>query len=295
MKTQRFTKYLAILICFSFFSCQSGDGDQGNEDEGKTDTAQAAKDTAQSSKKMEEAETSSLLLPSPLQIATVFQETGLSYMEGIAHDPDKASEYISSSKRLMNLGVYSADLSYCVLNEQSQKAGKYLKTIQGLAEKVGITGVFDSEKIFDRFEKNLDNRDSALDMMTNIQQNIDNYLNANQQSTKSMVIFTGAWVEGMYIGVRAIENKDNPALTARLIEQLTLLDNVVSKLNKQSGHSKSMKKLIGQMEKLNSKFQSFVAEKKKQKQEKDEIVIDFEEIESIANKIMEIRSQIVKS
>ncbi len=294
MKIHGYTKYLAIILCISFFSCQSGQEGEDNQD--GADTSEATEDTTQASNKMEKSETSSsLLLPSPLQVATIFQETGLSYMEGITHNPDKASEYISSTKRLMNLGVYSADLSYCMLNEQSQEASKYLKTIQGLANKVGIAGVFKSEEVFNRFEENLDNRDSALEIMTKIQQNIDNYLNTSDQSTKSMVIFTGAWVEGMYIGFSAVENKDNPALTARLIEQLTLLENVVNKLNNQQGHSKMMKDVIEQLEKLNSDFKSFVAEKRKEKQGDGDISVEYKEIESVANKVKEIRKQIINA
>lgn len=293
MKTQLFTKYFAMLICISFMGCQSGN--QDSEETEEKDTASMTKDTVGTKQGMDKDQSSSLILPSPLQIATIFKESGLSYMNGVPNDPDNASNYISSSKRLMNLGIYSADLSYCILNEQSQQAGQYLNTVRSLAKKVGMAGVFESEKMFEKFEQNLGNRDSAMKIMTRIQQNIDTYLNENDQADKSMTIFTGAWVEGMYIGVKAIENNDNQTLTTRLIEQLTLLEDVLDKLNDQSGHSESMKNVITQLEDLDSKFQDFVKEKRQQMDSESGVSVEYKEMKSLAEQIKKIRNQMVEA
>src|SRR5690606_2524691 len=93
------------------------------------------------------------VLPSPLQIAAIFQRSGLSYIDGITHDPNMVKNYETEFQRSMNFGVYSADLSYCVLNGQSQQSINYLNTIRILSDNLGLNAIFDAEPLLQSFEK----------------------------------------------------------------------------------------------------------------------------------------------
>ena len=42
---------------------------------------------------------------------------------------------------MLNFGVYSADMAYCVMNEQSNEGRKYLDVITDLADKIGMEAV----------------------------------------------------------------------------------------------------------------------------------------------------------
>lgn len=291
MRTKLLPKIVVLLLCVGIAGCKSGT--KKGDEEGKNDTMETARDTSQAVDVKETGKTS-ILLPSPLQIATIFQESGLSFISGLTNATESAPDYISRTSKLMNLGVYSADLSYCILNDQSQKASKYLKTVRELSQEVGMAGVFNSNKLFKRFEKNLDNRDSVLNIMVEIQENIDSYLNQNQQQDKSMVIFTGAWIEGMYIGMKAIENQDNKTLTVRLIEQLTILEDLVRNLKSKADKSPEMDKVIGQLESLDNEFKAFVEEKRKEEKPEKEISITYEDLEDITGQIEKVRNNIVE-
>ncbi len=292
MKTHLFHRFLLILFCCGIFGCQN-ESEKG-KDKDQTDTAETKMDTAEA-KKAKESAKPSMMLPSPLQMATIFQKSGLSYISGLTNSPEKVTNYISRPKRLMNLGVYSADLSYCALNGQSQKAGKYLKSVRELAQKVGMSGIFKSENLIKRFEENLDNRDSVIKIMGEIQANIDGYLSKNQQQNKSPVIFTGAWIEGMYIGMKAIEDNGNEDLTERLVEQLTILKNLINILEAQPDKSESLIKVVDGLKDLNKMFQDFVAKKKEERSSDGDIEVNYEDLEGMANKIKSLRQLIVSS
>ena len=62
----------------------------------------------------EESPEVSYSLPSPLQIASIFKKSGLKYKDGITSSLKDPSKYTTNLSKALNLGVYSADLSYCV-------------------------------------------------------------------------------------------------------------------------------------------------------------------------------------
>src|ERR1051325_2178939 len=55
-------------------------------------------------------------LPSPLRVALMFQRSGLKYLPDLTNGVDKSTNYTTTFTRAENMGIYSADLAYCVLN-----------------------------------------------------------------------------------------------------------------------------------------------------------------------------------
>ncbi len=292
MKGKLLNTAMFLILVFGIAGCQSGNNQEGDQE--KSDTAKNVQDTTKTTDQDNEG-VATLLSPSPIQIASIFHQAGLSYVSGVTHKPEKASEYISRSARLLNIGVYSSDFSYCILNDQSQKAGKYLKTIKKLTEKVGMTGVFKSNRYFERFEQNTGNQDSIIGIMEEVQVSIDAYIQKNELQDQSTVIFAGSWVEAMHIGMKAIENNDNQKLKFRVVEQLTILENLLSNLKAQSNKSAELKELIVQLEKLNERFDAFVKGKKQASKADQEISIEFKELEGLSKEIEGIRKHIIQA
>ena len=84
-------------------------------------------------------------LPSPLLMVKVFKKTGLKYMDGLANSPENASKYSSVQSKTLNLGVYSADLAYTVLNKQTQLAAQYMESVKRLSDDLGMSSLFASD------------------------------------------------------------------------------------------------------------------------------------------------------
>src|SRR5665213_235905 len=147
-----------------------------------------------------EAPQSNSVLPSPLRVAAMFKRAGLKFLPGLINPIDKSSSYTTTFARAENMGVYSADMAYCVLNKQTNDGTQLLKTIREVGTKINLGKVFDQSNLFDRFNKNIDNEDSLGSIIAEIQYQTDEQLDQNQENNLYGVIFSGAWIESMYIG-----------------------------------------------------------------------------------------------
>ena len=154
-------------------------------------------------------------LPSPLQIASIFRRSGLTYVPNLANNPGNVSNYNTKLIQKLNFGAYAADLAYSALNEQNQACIEYVQALSSLSESLWMTNVFSSVSILNRFENNMGNADSLGYIISDFQMELDNYLEENGLSTNSLVIFTGAWIESMHLAlhdlIEILEKEDKDA------------------------------------------------------------------------------------
>jgi PBP1b-binding outer membrane lipoprotein LpoB len=78
----------------------------------------------------ESSDEDDFILPQPITLAQTFQSAGLTYQKGKTNPVANADKYVQNIDRLLNLGVYSADLAYCAINNKTQEAREYLIAIQ---------------------------------------------------------------------------------------------------------------------------------------------------------------------
>lgn len=52
----------------------------------------------------------SFMLPSPIQIAAIFNRAGLEYKEGLINPASNVNKYNTKTARYLNFGVYSAEV-----------------------------------------------------------------------------------------------------------------------------------------------------------------------------------------
>ena len=144
----------------------------GNNENAKDDAT--SKDAAKKDSVVAEVpETTSYSLPSPLQIASIFKKSGLKYKNDLTSQLTDPAKYNTNLSKSINLGVYSGDLSYCVLNKQSQEAMKYMKLCHKLADNLGMGSVFEQANLSKRFEKNLENEDSLAYIIAEPKPDVD--------------------------------------------------------------------------------------------------------------------------
>lgn len=226
------------------------------------------------------------ILPSPLQIAELFKNAGLTYIGDLSNKTENVENLSTKTDQKLNFGVYSADMAYCIMNNQTQESINYLNTLRKLSEKMWMTDVFNSLGLSERLEANVGNEDSLTFIMADLQMQMDDYLEENGMGTTGYIIFAGAWVETMYLGVKVNENEKNEKLIARLSEQAVILDGVIKAIT-QTDEDGDFKDLIADLEGINKHFAGFNDEGT------EDFVLSEEEFKALGDDIKTLRSKIV--
>lgn len=222
------------------------------------------------------------MLPSPLQVVSLFKNAGLEYVGGITNPKENVNNYNSKYYQKLNFGVYAADMAYAITNNQSQESINYLNAIRELSEKIWMTDVINSIGVAERLEKNVGNEDSLVSIMADLQMQLDDYLDENGSSYTGSVIFAGAWIETMFLALNG-NNNDNEKLTSRLSEQNFIVENIILAV-KQANENKEYDDLITSLEGIHSHFSELTEGNK---------VLSSEKIESLKAAIIELRTNII--
>lgn len=243
-----------------------------------------------------EAPESTTSLPSPLRVAAMFKRSGLKYLPGIINGNDKASNYSTTFVRAQNMGVYSADMAYCVLNKQTNESQQLLKTIRDIGTKMNLGKVFDQSSLYDRFNKNLENEDSLGNIIAEIQFQTDQQLEENQQNELYGVIFAGAWIESMYIGGQVYRKDGNDKIVQALLEQMAVSESIITELKVYEAKDPNIKGLIADMQVIQAAIDampSMVKLKANPDLEFKDVMPTKDELETVITKIEDLRKKIV--
>lgn len=218
-------KYLPLLlISFVLFSC----GGTTKEEEETTTTEMDSEDT---SERIEKAKKIFYTIPSPFETALIFESAGVNYNIGLLNPIDNVGNYSTSVKQALNFGVYGADLSYANIFDQSQQCMFYMNSAKKLADQLGVTAAFDVETI-ERIEKNLNNRDSLMNIINDSYWIADSHLKENQQEYLSALIIAGGWIEGLYLGSATLrKDKPNEAIMKIIADQKYSMNNLMGLLD----------------------------------------------------------------
>ncbi|MDA7803636.1 hypothetical protein N8987_03595, partial [Crocinitomix sp.] len=201
-------------------------------------------------------------LPSPLQVASIFKKSGLEYNSAATLDPNLADGYTTEIKQMLNFGVYSADMAYCVLNNQANEGRRYLVVITDLAAKIGMETVFENKDLMERFDDHMDNKDSIEVIMIDIHSRTEEYMDENDTRYKESIHFAGAWAEGMYLGVYDFENnKDKEDVGSRVAEQMAILENIIHGLEDPRNDGMELDWLVSEMKQIQTTFNNFASVK----------------------------------
>jgi hypothetical protein len=193
-----------------------------------------------------------------VELSSLFQSSGAVFKQELLNSPDKVSNYITSSKKALNLGVYAVDLSYAKVSEQLETAGKYFNAMQRMAEEMGIpSGYF--EHTAERFDKNIDSKDSLIKIANEVYMASDNYLRENERYAASAQIILGGWVEAIYIASHIASSTKDIDVIERLADQRTSLTNVITMLNDYSDDL-DIKQNLYKLNQLKPLFDSFIVD-----------------------------------
>lgn len=243
-----------------------------------------------------EAPESNSTLPSPLRVAAMFKRSGLKYLPGIINGNDKASNYSTTFVRAQNMGVYSADMAYCVLNKQTNEGLQLLKTIREIGTKINLGKVFEQSALYDRFNKNIENEDSLGTIIAEIQFQTDQQLEENEQNELYGVIFAGAWIESMYIGGQVYRRDGNDKIVQALLEQMVVSKNIIEELKIYEPKDPNITGLIADMQIIQDAINAMptmIKLKENPDLEFKDVMPTKDELEAVIAKIEILRMKIV--
>ncbi len=222
-----FKSFVSVLILtYLISSCQIREEQKVNLDKEIEDIG----DIYQSIGKMVKNEKSIFYgLYSPIEVTRIFESVGAEYTPAILNSPDNSSNYITSSKIALNLGVYGVNLGYTRLFHLSQESINYWAVIEKLTNQLGIP----DDVIYTPWEsldENFSNPDSLGQIATATFAIVKNHLKEQDRESAAAMIIIGGWVEALYIAIEALYNEEDPdpEIIAIIAEQKYSLNSLVS-------------------------------------------------------------------
>ena len=206
---------------------------------------------------------------------------------------ENSKSYSSKFKQSINFGVYACDLAYCVTNNKYEEASNYLKVSKELSSKIGLESIFQSNDLVDRFEKNIGNQDSIMDILFHVQMMTDDYVHDNDLRDLSIIYFTGAWVEGMNIGTHTILGNDDHKISILLSEQMTIAKSIIKGLRSVKNQTDDLIDLTDHIEEVVDAYHNLWSVKQEGENiEYLDVELKHEEVVSISEMILELREEI---
>ncbi len=193
-------------------------------------------------------------LPSPLETAMLIKNAGASYNETLMNATSNTSKYITSKSRALNLGIYSTDLSYASLFDQTQATLSYIEAAKVMADGLNIIDAINEETI-QRLEDHINNRDVIIDIISETLMNSSSFLKENGLEATASVVLVGGWIEGLYIATNLVQGDDlkGNKLVERIVDQKLSLD-IMIKLLEESSEDKDASAVLEDVKNLKATF-----------------------------------------
>lgn len=287
----KFNSLTALALGFGLAFLTACGGEEPAQETPPVQDTTATAPVAQEVEEEEEIDLDDVELPTPLQMASILNRAGLTYQSGLTNDPMNGEKYATFYQKVANFGVYSGDLSYCALNNESQEALNYLQTINKISDDLGFSSVMNTQEMVSNFESSLDDKEALHGFIEDMEMNLEEYADMNETKYILPVLFAGGWIESMYLGTKSIQNESNEALQSQLIKQMMILDNLILGLKANPEKEDVINGMITSLEEIKMIFQGFDIIEKIDTDEP--LTISAEEFAQLASKIEEVRNSIV--
>lgn len=210
-------------------------------------------------------------LPSPLETAMILKQAGAKYNEELLNPTDNVSKYVTNKSMALNLGIYTTDLSYASLFDQTQATINYMNASKKMAEGLGILNAID-EDIIERLEANINNRDVIMDIISETIMNSSSFFEENDRQAMSTIVLVGGWVEGLYIATNLVGpdvDFNSNELINRIIDQKLTLTTIFSLLE-ENKDSQDVQDVLANVNELKAIFDKIEITSSKIEPVKDE-------------------------
>jgi len=240
--------FLPVVILFAgiLSSCNSG----GKKAPADDVTITGPKDDAAIYEDIKKAEKIFYTLPSPLESAMLIKSAGAGFNEKFLNPVENTRNYITNKSMALNLGIYTCDLSFASLYDQTQLLINYMNAAKKMADGLGILKAIEQSDI-DKLEENIHNTEVIMEVVSQTFLNSNSYLEDNGQPAIAAIVLAGGWMEGLFISTQLVDMNDfnGNKLVGRIIDQKLSIDILLSLLERSKGHP-AVEELMVQIRKV---------------------------------------------
>jgi len=166
-------------------------------------------------------------LPTAFEVTEMLNRIGAAYILTLSNPVSNVERYLTEKSKALNLGIYSADLSYASAYNQKQSVIDYMDVSKKLIDALNIYGAI-SQDVIEQVEANQDNKDELVNIITNTFYDTYEYLNQANRGSVSLLVLAGTWVEGLYIVTHITENVYyNKEMVTIIMKQKASLDTLM--------------------------------------------------------------------
>jgi hypothetical protein len=240
-----------LLILASISSCKGTDKNDDNINSDSSSEVNIQKEILYS-------------MPAPSDIALVLIDSpNIKFHDDILNPVENSDKYITNKSIALNLGIYTADLSYASFFEQDQISLNYLRVSKKLAEDLGISNSVE-ERHLQMLSKTKLNKKAMMTLINETFMNTDAYLLENGRKDVMSMILVGGWVEAQYIATTLTNGSPttNSELTQKIIEQQSAVQlmNLMFENVNETGDLKEIKEDVSKIREAYIKFNKGVTD-----------------------------------
>lgn len=270
------------------------------------DTISLSKDNVPAYENIKKAEKIFYTLPSPLESAMLIKSAGATFDSKILNPVENTKNYNTNKSMALNLGIYTCDLSFVSLYDQTQLIIDYMNAAKKMADGLGILNAISQEDV-NKLEENIHNTDVIMDIVSQTYMNSNSYLEDNGQQTIASIVLAGGWMEGLYISTRLVDMKEfnGNKLVSRIIDQKLSIDILLNLLENSKGNP-AVDELITQFTRIKVIFDKITLKTSRVRPEfnketnvtvlKSEVQADLkpEVFKELSSTVAEIRASFIK-
>ena len=195
---------------------------------------------------------------SPVEVSDMIKKQGIKYDNTILNKSTNVPNYTNAFKQALNLGVFSTDLGYATINDNSMDALSYLTAVKKLAESLKVQQFINTGKIMG-LAANKNDLNKLLDETSSTFENISDYLEKQKKSDQAALMLVGGWIETLYITCTVAQKTPNADLSERIIGQRIILMQILDVLKPYKADTE-IQKLNTQLTELNKMLDAFKVE-----------------------------------
>lgn len=266
--------FIGVLV-ISLVNCSGAKKDSSTKEE---TSGEALLDKQEVEKKVREIV---YPLPTAFEVTEMINKIEASYIIGLSNQVDNVDKYFTDKEQAINLGIYSADLSYASTYNMQQEVMSYMEASENLIVELGITGAFSQDFVSD-VEANIDNKDKLTGIITNSFYDTYEYLVKNNKEDLSLLVLAGTWIEAMYISCNISETVyHNPDLVNVILHQKSSLDKLIELLSSHNEHE-TIQSILKDLQPIKNVYDQM-----------DETGITESQLNQIINQTTELRNKLI--
>ena len=223
-------------------------------------------------------------LPSPVETATMLENLGVKFTDKFLHTTADVEKYNTTSSEALNLGIYTADMSFCALYEQNQAVIDYLATVKKLSERLGIAGFF-NDSTLQTFQNNINNKNKIISAISDSYSKSTTFLDEQERAEIASTVIVGGWIETLHLTLSLLKDvdlkKEQSEVNDIMLSQQFTLEDLMGMLYL-FNDDKYISQLTEKLKGLKTSFDKLNGE------------ITVEQIDSIEKNVLEIRNNFIQ-